>query len=94
MKTLATLKREAIESHRQGEPWQAYWQRHADDVRRLEPYAREKFRDLYLTLLHIHVTGEESGRLPPPAEMPWERDEVQTPDDTHTEARLQLTLWQ
>ncbi len=68
--TFHDLERRAIDAHRHGIGWKEFWIAHGDEVRRLAPYDRRRFRAIYNTLLCVVVSGDDSGREPP-GTAPW-----------------------
>jgi hypothetical protein len=87
------IKAQALEAHHRGETWAAFWQQHADTIRKAEPWNRQRFKRLVDRLLHLLTTGEPSGQEPPAIAEPWERDDAQAQapiSDTTTAARC---LW-
>lgn len=90
------LERAAIDAHRAGIGWSAFWDRHGEAIRQVVPYDRRRRRRLVNRLLHLLVSGDPSGQKPAGDTMPWERDnqpEPPSPHDTETQARCQLPLW-
>jgi hypothetical protein len=83
----------ALDCHRDGSTWAAFWQRHGDDVRKAEPYVATRYHRLVRRLLHLLTTGDESGQEP--AGEPWLLDDVPeqpSPHDSKTQARCLLPL--
>ncbi len=73
--TFRDLERKALAAHERGERWQVFWARVAHEVRRLAPYDRQRFRNIYNRLLHLLMTGDDAGREPPGNGLPpWDLD--------------------
>jgi hypothetical protein len=94
MNGIKALSRAAIATHRRGETWPAFWERHADQIKAAEPYSRERYRRLYMRLLSLVTSGDSTGQYPIDVGMAqWEADDTQSPtpvSDTQTQARC---LW-
>jgi len=93
MKLPRELRRAAIAAFEAGQPWTSFMQEHGEEMRRAEPYDQHRYHRLRARLLHIVVSGTESGQFgvgDDDAIEPWERDDAaQTkPDDSHTSARF------
>ena len=89
------FEQKAIDGHKQGLGWHAWWQEHGEAVKAVEPYNNQRLHKLVKRLAHILLTGERSGQFAVGDNdpEPWLKDD-DTPavDDTHTNARLQLPL--
>jgi hypothetical protein len=88
------LERSALDFHRRGLGWSDFWAKHGEQVRQAEPWNRERYRRLYLRLMHLVVSGDTSGQFPPGDDSePWlADDEASKPPDTITHARLLFPL--
>jgi hypothetical protein len=94
MNIVKHLERAALDAHRRGESWAAFWRQHEAAVRRAEPWSQEQYRRLVNRLLHLLVSGDESGMEPVGDDLePWVRDdEASKPADVGTRARCLLPL--
>jgi len=66
-----TLERAAINAHRQGTTWRAFWREHVEDIRRAEPYDSQKYHRLVKRLLALVTSGDTDG-MHPVGTPPWE----------------------
>jgi hypothetical protein len=73
--TKSELEAEAVRAHEAGKPWSSFWATVGDEVRRLHPWDRAKYRRLYDRLLALHVAGNLDGHYPPGDDAPWEADD-------------------
>ncbi len=91
-----TLEHRAIEAHHAGVAWHEYWESHVDLIRESEPDDEQAFDRLVKRLMHLLITGDESGQFPPadPDEIKsWNRDgAAEQPNETTTRARLQTAF--
>ncbi|MGD0654659.1 MAG: hypothetical protein ABSA16_09965 [Thermoguttaceae bacterium] len=90
MNQIKELERLAIGAHRDGELWAAFWQVHAAEIRKAEPYSRQRFKQLVNRLLSLVVSGDLDGQEPPDITEPWLVDDTSMPSDSVTHARC---LW-
>jgi hypothetical protein len=90
--TIRELEKAALKAGRRGESWSSFWREHADAIRALEPYCRERFHKLRSRLLHMCLTADDAGQFAIGDDdglCPWERDDQPTcPHDTFTQARI------
>jgi hypothetical protein len=63
MNQIRALERQALDAHRRGESWTAFWQQHAEHIRNAEPWSRERFRRLYSRLMALVVSGDCDGMM-------------------------------
>lgn len=88
MNEVKALERAALAAHRNGQGWSQYWEAHADEVRKAEPWSRQRFKRLVDRLLHLLTTGEPGGQEPPGDDPePWLTDDSPAPSDCTTQAR-------
>lgn len=77
-----TLEREALAAFNRGELWTTFWQRHSEQVRKVEPWNRERFGRLYRRLMAIVASGDANGTLTIGDDLePWEQDDQPSPHD-------------
>ena len=90
--SIRDIERAALDFHRHGIGWSEYWARHADAIRKCEPWSRARFRRLIDKLLHLLTCGDADGMEPTDAE-PWVQDdsEANKPADVGTQARFDWT---
>ncbi len=91
MNAIRTLERHALDAHRAGIGWAAFWDQHGAAVCQAEPYNRGRYRRLVGRLLSLVVAGDEDGMEP--AGEPWlltDRPEQPPPADVGTAAKC---LW-
>jgi hypothetical protein len=55
------LERHAVEAHRNSESWTTFWRQHGGEVRRAEPFDRQRFNRLTSKLLALVVSGDSNG---------------------------------
>lgn len=83
------LKQRALDGHARNMRWRDFLAENIEAIRQAAPYDRRVFHELCAKLMHLMLTGEASGRLPPPA--PWQDDDqvgqVPVISDTTTRAR-------
>ena len=83
------LDHEAVVAYRRGVSWTTWWPSVAADVERLEPHDLDAYRRLVARLLALVVSGNTNGRTPPGnALVPQTADDVNNPDDTTTNAKI------
>ena len=94
---MSTLEKLAIDGHRRGMTWDAFWERYGADVRAQVPYDRRRFHQLFRKLLHLLTCGDTDGMHAagdPDAPMQWDiDDDVRAIDDATTVAKIQLPLF-
>jgi hypothetical protein len=68
------LERLARDAHVHGIDWSEYWERHAEQVRKAEPWNRRRFKRLYDRLLSLVTSGDTDGQqaVGDDNTMPWE----------------------
>ena len=78
MNAIQQLERGAVEAHRRGETWATFWQMHGDAVIAVEPWNRQRFRQLANRLLALVASGDTDGQRPIGDDdvAPWEVDDV------------------
>jgi hypothetical protein len=93
--TIKQLQAAAIAAHRDGTGWPEFWDTHAADIVRAEPWDADARRKLITRLSLLVTAGDLDGHRPPSDPEPWLKDDVPAepnkPHDTRTAARL---LWQ
>ena len=63
----------ALDCHRVGSTWAAFWQEHGERVGKAEPYDRARYRRLVNRLLSLVVSGDTAGQqaIGDNNAMPW-----------------------
>jgi hypothetical protein len=81
--TVQQLEAAALDAHRHGWPWGAFWEQHGADVSALEPHDRRRFHHLRQRLFGLVVAGDLEGAEPAgdgwPKPAPWEIDNSEAP---------------
>ncbi len=63
--TIKSLERAALDAHRIGQPWPAFWQVHWRDVSKAAGRSRRRFDALLHRLLDLVVSGDGSPAVAP-----------------------------
>lgn len=88
------LEQAAIQAHAKGERFSSFWQRHAADVRALEPIHLGRYRKLCSRLLSLVVSGDAGPEPIPdswPRPEPWELDDLEAQQAMGRQAALQVS---
>jgi hypothetical protein len=88
--TIKQIERSALDAHRRGLRWSAWWPSVAADVEAAEPYNLERRRKLIRRLTSLVCCGDLDGQTPVVCTWgqpePWELDDLAANIDCNTVA--------